>query len=86
MATYKKRKYTKKAKVEQVEPKEKVEHPLHYNLVPGVECIDVVENFNFNRGNAIKYIWRAGNKEEEMEDLRKAVWYLQREIDRISKS
>lgn len=82
MATSKKRKYTKKEKVEQ---KEQVDHPVHYNLVPGVECIDVVENFNFNRGNAIKYIWRAGSKEEELEDLRKAVWYLQREIYRITK-
>jgi len=62
-----------------------VNHPTHYNLVPEVECIDVVENFNFNRGNAIKYIWRAGAKGEDIEDLQKAIWYLQREIERVQK-
>lgn len=60
-----------------------VDHPDHYNVVPGIECIDVVEHMNFNRGNATKYIWRAGHKGSEVEDLRKAVWYLEREIDRI---
>jgi hypothetical protein len=65
---------------------EKVDHPEHYNkIVPGIECIDVVECFNFNRGNAIKYIWRAGSKpqEEELDDMRKALWYIQREISRL---
>lgn len=60
-----------------------VDHPKHYVGVPNVECIDVVENFNFNKGNAIKYIWRAGHKGEELEDLQKAVWYIQREIKRL---
>lgn len=63
---------------------EKVNHPKHYNLLE-IECIDVVEHFNFNRGNAIKYIWRAGSKGEEIEDLQKAIWYLQREVERIEK-
>ena len=52
-----------------------VNHPSHYeSVVKGVECIDVTEQFNFNRGNAIKYIWRAGHKDKskEIEDLRKA--------------
>lgn len=63
-----------------------VDHPKHYNnQVPNIECIDVVEHFNFNRGNAIKYIWRAENKGDEIEDLEKAVWYLQREIQRIKR-
>jgi hypothetical protein len=63
-----------------------VNHPQHYTSHPsGVECITVVEHFNFNRGNAIKYIWRAGEKGNEIEDLKKATWYVQREIDRISK-
>jgi hypothetical protein len=60
-----------------------VNHPSHYGQVPGVECIDVVRHFNFNRGNAIKYIWRAGLKGNEIEDLRKAAFYIQDEIERI---
>lgn len=63
-----------------------VNHPSHYeSVVKGVECIDVTEQFNFNRGNAIKYIWRAGHKDKskEIEDLRKAAWYINREIERL---
>lgn len=65
-----------------------VNHPSHYeSVVNGIECIDVTENFNFNRGNAIKYIWRAGHKDKskEIEDLRKAAWYINREILRLQK-
>ena len=63
-----------------------VNHPKHYTEHPsGIECIDVVEPMLFNRGNAIKYIWRAGSKGKEVEDLQKAVWYLEREIKRIQK-
>ena len=62
---------------------ETVNHPPHYNTIPGVECIDVVRHMNFNRGNAIKYIWRAGVKGDAIEDLRKAVWYLENEIERL---
>lgn len=64
---------------------ETVNHPPHYNAVPGIECIDVVENFNFNVGNAIKYLWRAGHKGDKIEDLRKAAWYVNREIERLDK-
>jgi len=63
-----------------------VSHPSHYtSRVPGIECIQVTENFDFNRGNAIKYIWRAGEKDpkREIEDLRKAAWYINREISRL---
>jgi hypothetical protein len=61
-----------------------VNHPAHYTgPVPGNECIDVTRHFNFARGNAIKYIWRAGAKGNEVEDLRKAIWYLQDEIARL---
>lgn len=61
-----------------------INHPPHYNNHPaGIECIDVTEEFNFNLGNAIKYIWRAGLKGNEIEDLEKAVWYVNREIARI---
>lgn len=64
---------------------ETVHHPPHYNEHPsGIECIDVVEHMTFNLGNAVKYIWRADHKNDALEDLRKASWYIQREIDRIS--
>lgn len=60
-----------------------INHPPHYNQHPtGVECIDIAEHFNFNVGNAIKYLWRAGLKDDEREDLRKAIWYIRREIER----
>ena len=60
-----------------------VDHPEHYNKHPsGVECIDVIEWFNFNLGSAIKYIWRADHKENDIEDLKKAAWYIGREIER----
>lgn len=61
-----------------------VNHPKHYiNQVPGIECIQVTENFNFNRGNAIKYIWRCGDKGNPIEDLSKAKWYIEREMERL---
>lgn len=64
----------------------RVDHPAHYNQHPsGVECIDIVEHFNFNIGNAVKYIWRAGLKGDAIEDLEKARWYLSREIERRRK-
>ena len=65
-----------------------VNHPSHYTAYPGVEVIELTEHMNFCRGNAVKYIARAGlkNPETEVEDLRKAVWYIEREIERISPS
>lgn len=60
-----------------------VDHPSHYQNVPGIECIEVVERLSFNIGNAIKYLWRAGEKGNKAEDLRKAAWYLQRETNRV---
>lgn len=63
---------------------DQVEHPSHYtNLRGGVECIDIAQTFNFNRGNALKYLWRAGFKDDEITDLKKAVQYLQFEITRL---
>lgn len=61
-----------------------VNHPPHYLAHPsGIECITVTEHFNFNLGNAIKYIWRSGEKGQEVQDLEKALWYLQRELSRL---
>ena len=61
-----------------------VNHPKHYTNHPsGVECIEITEHMNFCIGNAVKYLWRAGLKGEQVEDLRKARWYIDREIARI---
>lgn len=71
---------------------DQVNHPKHYTSDPsGIECIDVTRHRNFNIGNAIKYLWRAGLKEDkdrkiidkQIEDLNKAVWYLVDEIHRL---
>ncbi len=62
-----------------------VNHPRHYTEHPsGVECIQITEHMGFNLGNAVKYIWRADLKGNQVEDLKKAVWYINREIQRIS--
>jgi hypothetical protein len=59
-----------------------VNHPAHYTDHPsGVECIQITEHMGFNLGNATKYIWRADLKGQAIQDLEKAVWYIQREID-----
>ena len=63
-----------------------VNHPKHYRSHPsGIEAIQVTEHFNFNVGNAMKYLWRAGIKDPacEIQDLRKAVFYIEREILRL---
>ncbi len=58
-----------------------VNHPPHYTSHPsGVECITVVEHMSFNVGNAVKYLWRADEKGAALEDLKKAAWYIAREI------
>ena len=63
-----------------------VNHPSHYNDGK-IEVIDFIEDkhLNFHRGNAVKYISRAGKKnpDKELEDLRKAVWYINREIEQL---
>lgn len=68
-----------------------VNHPKHYTQHPsGVECIQVTEHYNFCVGNAIKYLWRAGLKNndadpklKQIEDLNKAIWYIRREIENL---
>lgn len=60
-----------------------VSHPAHYTAHPsGVECIQVTEHMGFCLGNAVKYIWRADLKDDAVEDLKKAAWYIEREIAR----
>jgi hypothetical protein len=66
---------------------DKVNHPIHYNCHPsGVEAIQITEHMNFCLGNAMKYIWRADLKEDAIEDLEKARWYITREIERRKKN
>jgi hypothetical protein len=67
-----------------------VNHPRHYTSSDakcsacgaGIECIQVVEHMPFSLGNAVKYLWRAGLKGDLVEDLKKARWYIDREIAR----
>ncbi len=66
-----------------VEAQDMVNHPRHYTSHPsGVEAIDITEHMNFNMGNAVKYILRCDLKGDALSDLRKSVWYLEREIAR----
>lgn len=62
-----------------------VNHPKHYTQYHGLEVIDLTEQLNFNKGNAVKYLTRAGLKDpnKEIEDLEKAAWYTNREIERV---
>ena len=70
-----------------------INNPKHYTSHPsGIECIEVTEHMGFCIGNAIKYLWRAGLKQEagmndiskHIHDLEKAIWYIEREIQRIA--
>ena len=75
--------------------KNNVEHPDYYNQNPsGIECIEVARHYCFSIGNAIKYLWRAGlkkdssleDKEKEIEDLEKAIWYINDRIKQLKNS
>lgn len=55
-------------------------NPNHYKTQSGVECIDVAELFPYSLGNAVKYAWRAGEKDNLKQDLEKCEWYLNRAI------
>ena len=72
--------------------KDNVNSPKHYTSHPsGVQCIDIVRHYCFSVGNAIKYLWRAGlkteegmtDKEKEIEDLNKAIWYIKDRIKQL---
>jgi len=64
---------------------EHVNHPAHYQRKDGIECIDIIRHYVCDIANAIKYLWRAGLKsemgmadaEKEIEDLKKALWYIE---------
>ena len=72
-----------------------VHKPSHYCSHPsGIECIEITRHMNFTIGNAIKYLWRAGLKKDEgieqhkktIQDLNKAIWYINCEIERIEEN
>lgn len=66
-----------------------VNHPTHYTTHPsGIECIEITRHHDFAIGNAIKYLWRAGLKDSdnEVQDLKKAIWYIQDKINQLEKS
>ncbi len=70
-----------KQRPEMTEAHDPVNHPRHYTAHPsGIECIQITEHMGFTLGNAVKYIWRADLKADAVEDLKKARWYLDREI------
>lgn len=76
-----------------MEKKDNVNHPKQYTSHPsGVECITITRHYCFSIGNAIKYLWRAGLKKElglsdklkEIEDLNKAIWYINDRIKQLT--
>lgn len=67
--------------LEWVTKNDPVNHPKHYTTHPsGIECIQITEHMGFCLGNAMKYIWRADEKWDAIEDLEKAKWYIEREL------
>ena len=70
-------------------PNDPVNHPSHYNSGPRcscgktIECIDITRHHTLLRGTAIKYLWRADYKGSKIEDLKKSIWYIQKEIDSL---
>lgn len=65
-------------------PVEDAINPSHYRKHPsGIECIEVTRHMNFNVGNAIKYLWRYMDKNDPIENLKKAQWYIDDEIRRL---
>ncbi len=68
-----------------VSPAEQVDHPAHYN-VGNIEVITAIDDWGlgFSLGNAVKYIARAGHKDNAVQDLRKAIWYIEHEIESLT--
>jgi len=65
---------------------ERIDHPAHYNQHPsGIEAIEICEHMGFNLGNAIKYLLRADHKGQKLDDLKKAAWYVNREIEKLGR-
>lgn len=82
---------------EAIKKEDKVNHPPHYTWLKkkcGIEVIDITRHLNFCKGNAVKYLLRAGykteegylDKQKEIEDLKKAIWYIEDEINQLKKN
>ena len=72
--------------LDSLERTDMVNHPPHYTGHPsGIECIQITEWMNYCLGNVFKYVWRSGLKDDPIEDLKKARFYLNREIERLEK-
>lgn len=65
--------------------RDRINHPAHYTI-GGIEVIDAIEawELGYHLGNVVKYVARAGRKDDRLEDLKKAAWYLKREIEKGS--
>lgn len=59
--------------------------PNHYTWIPGIQPIDLAEWLPYNLGAVVKYVTRCGRKDAAIQDLQKAAWYLNREIERLTK-
>ena len=68
------------------EPVERIDHPPHYTF-GAIEVIDAIEDWRlgFHLGNVVKYVARSAHKGDQLADLRKASWYLEREIARLER-
>lgn len=78
--------------IDEPDEPDNVNHPEHYTSHPsGIECIEITRHYPFSIGNAIKYLWRAGLKKDaslsdnqkEIEDLKKAIWYINDRIKQL---
>ena len=83
---------TKTKNIDLEKQKDLVNSPDHYTSHPsGIECIEISQYYNFCIGNAIKYLWRnglkqeqgLGSKDKQIQDLQKALWYIKREIQNL---
>lgn len=65
-----------------IENNDLINHPKHYTTHQSkIECIEITRHLSFNRGNAIKYLWRCGKKDDAQQELQKAIWYLNDEVN-----
>ncbi len=69
--------------VSSVPKEDPVNHPHHYTQYKGFEVIDITKQLDFLYGNAVKYILRAPHKRDEVEDIKKAIWYLNKKLEEI---
>lgn len=74
-----------KAVQDNINPSHYKNHPAKCECGKSIECIQITEHMGFNLGNAVKYLWRCFLKGDPIVNLRKAIWYIEREIDRLTR-